>query len=872
MTQKGLTEIDHEIVKERNVYKKVFKLKNGHYMLYVCSDPIHYYNESKSQYEEIKCQFHKTGRKIISKIGKYKIILPNTKNSKLLTIKKDNCFAQIQYLGNKHSCSTWKKKMSFSVSQMKNINNKHIFHFHNSFLNSFPMIRYSNVEDGIDLEFIITNRGIKNNIIIRKSFEKYDFRFNIYVNSLAIKTLNNNKELLFLSGHAGERITKKIVHVTSPIMIDFSGSRSDDIFYSIKENNIDDYCFSVKADNSWINNIEKQFPVVISFEWIFDDIPQSPIRFSNTVPNYRGPLTEIKNISSWGSTLKIETKDIPKGTLIRNAIIALREYRSRTQNHFICSLIGGGEILGVHSSKENYGLFVADIYNSLLMANNKPYVILKLLPALVYGLGMSFESPEKWCDKCIQEAREKAIGNNPKENNGVIDITPCNLDRLVEEIGHIEFEPNIAVYVEYSCENNINDICSPMITISKDRYIKEIIDLCSGDFFIQAYDIVDKKTDFSLGHCFSSSYRENHHLFGNGWSILQENNGNNHTLPYDENNIIKEMSNDIGICVTFSYSSKRLTSLSYSHGKKNSYTYDSMGELRRIRYSDGTTIEFSFNSRGLLSKIKSRDNTLKTFEYLSNGRIRKVSEFVTNPVNSKKRLTNQKTIIYHGRRSTSIIENDRTITFFFDRTGIKEYSYIIPSKKKNYEFLNGCAMTTIYQIDNGKTIPWISSEKLGENNLIENGKFDDRSEIPWQLIGTRVTIFDTDEIVSLDNYTNAYRIIGIAHTEKYLKQKIFLPSDKTNEQIYVFSAWAMANSITPCNKTKFEIRAEVYYKDGHSDVLSCPFDYKNKEWQLAVLPIVIKMNECVSSVIVYLDYSHNNDICLFSNVRFVCVK
>ena len=339
MVQNELNEIDYEIIEQRNVYKKVFKLKNGHHMLYICSDPIHFFDETKSQYEEIKCQFHKTGRKIISKIGKYKIILPNTKNSKLLTIKKDNCFAQIQYLGNKHSCSTWKKKMSFSVSQMKNINNKHIFHFHNSFLNSFPMIRYSNVEDGIDLEFIITNRGIKNNIIIRKSFEKYDFRFNIYVNSLAIKTLNNNKELLFLSGHAGERITKKIVHVTSPIMIDFSGSRSDDIFYSIKENNIDDYCFSVKADNSWINNIEKQFPVVISFEWIFDDIPQSPIRFSNTVPNYRGPLTEIKNISSWGSTLKIETKDIPKGTLIRNAIIALREYRSRTQNHFICSLI-----------------------------------------------------------------------------------------------------------------------------------------------------------------------------------------------------------------------------------------------------------------------------------------------------------------------------------------------------------------------------------------------------------------------------------------------------------------------------------------------------------------------------------------------------
>lgn len=189
---------------------------------------------------------------------------------------------------------------------------------------------YKGFNQQSDLEYIVTSNSLKENIVVYKPQAEYVYSFDLNSDGL-IPVEQANGSIILVKSEASQ---EAVFTLDAPYMYDANGAESYDIELSIKENG-DEYVVTVEADSTWLNNSEREFPVVIDPTW---SAPNSKIQdvyvINGTFANSPRSNTEIRA----GRNLTNIVRSYIKLTLPTNLPIGYSLYNStlvlKKQNYF----------------------------------------------------------------------------------------------------------------------------------------------------------------------------------------------------------------------------------------------------------------------------------------------------------------------------------------------------------------------------------------------------------------------------------------------------------------------------------------------------------------------------------------------------------
>ncbi len=118
-------------------------------------------------------------------------------------------------------------------------------------------VKYSSVMENVDISYEISGSDIKENIIVNDKLSSYSFTFDIKAKKLDLE----------LCEDGSISITKEdgtpFAYIPAPFMYDSNNEYSTDVSFSLEEYKKDRYYLTVTADEEWMNEEGREFPVVI---------------------------------------------------------------------------------------------------------------------------------------------------------------------------------------------------------------------------------------------------------------------------------------------------------------------------------------------------------------------------------------------------------------------------------------------------------------------------------------------------------------------------------------------------------------------------------------------------------------------------------
>lgn len=124
-------------------------------------------------------------------------------------------------------------------------------------MRSTSTVLYENILPNTDLEYILTYKDIKENIIVKAPADNYCYSFALDLEGLDAQ-LQEDGSVSITDSTSGE----EQYIIPSPYMYDANGNISDAVYYELAYAN-DQYYLSVTADAHWINAAERNFPVTV---------------------------------------------------------------------------------------------------------------------------------------------------------------------------------------------------------------------------------------------------------------------------------------------------------------------------------------------------------------------------------------------------------------------------------------------------------------------------------------------------------------------------------------------------------------------------------------------------------------------------------
>ena len=149
-------------------------------------------------------------------------------------------------------------------------------------------IKYSEIYNGIDLEYVIKADRIKENITIRKRRQNYDFAYAISAKGLVLELDTKTGAINYYSG---EDLGKgaPVFTMPAPYMFDAAGHMSYSVKYALEQIDEGEYILYVIPDTEWINGDCIAFPVVIDPTVVVWNVEEKELYYK-MVQNKESPL------------------------------------------------------------------------------------------------------------------------------------------------------------------------------------------------------------------------------------------------------------------------------------------------------------------------------------------------------------------------------------------------------------------------------------------------------------------------------------------------------------------------------------------------------------------------------------------------------
>ena len=308
-----------EDVSRRGENEKHFLMSDGSSVAALYETDVHYRDETGA-FQEIDNSFESAGDEYQTKEGKQKVKLAKKASAKkLVTIHTDGykiSWGFADAAKSRAEVQPMEENLIDDPFAVKNLTGE---------------MRYSDVFDGVDLRYLVTPEGVKEDIVLKDRSARRSFSVYYDVGQLTARQKDSRTvELL-----AGETVVYEII---APVMTDANGSFSDALALSLTEQKNGKLTVVLTADSAWLDDSARCYPVTVD-PTVSTTLGSSVLdcKFTfNADPLSISNINDVYNISNityvgWDVVLGDMTslyyfKALPtlsKGDYVTNAVFAL---------------------------------------------------------------------------------------------------------------------------------------------------------------------------------------------------------------------------------------------------------------------------------------------------------------------------------------------------------------------------------------------------------------------------------------------------------------------------------------------------------------------------------------------------------------------
>ena len=243
----------YEAVDLRDTNTKHFRLPDGSYVAAQYDYPVHYIND-RGEFEDINNTLSSSGSEFSTGDSRIKFIKKITGNGNIFTLHENNTKITMGLVGAEKKTPGVVTSKSNSDDYIEDVIGKMT-----NLENISSTIRYSDILDGVDIEYIIHSLNIKENLIVKERKDSYSYTFTLDLNNLyAVLSSDGNVYIT----NANEEI--KYV-IPAPIVYDSNGKYAPDgeSSYYLEEIGSGKYLLTVNVSSEWMNDEERAFPVTV---------------------------------------------------------------------------------------------------------------------------------------------------------------------------------------------------------------------------------------------------------------------------------------------------------------------------------------------------------------------------------------------------------------------------------------------------------------------------------------------------------------------------------------------------------------------------------------------------------------------------------
>lgn len=314
------SEILFEDTTKRSENVKHFRMKNGHYMAAVYDKPVHTFDKVTGKFVDIVHRFDEKEECFEAETDRFKARFPKKEGKrKFVTVEKDGRSVSWRYIP---ATNSHKKHAVAAIHQHERASLME--------LPRFPQLKYEKTEGQIDLEYGITEQGVKENIVLAKHPKHSTFRFELKLDGLRAVLAEDKKSILLF---AEDMETDEPEFIIPPVnMTDAAGVYSEAAYYElvVDENNT---VMEIVIDPEWLLAEERLYPVIVDPQiFMYNNGSTNPWTMASvnsinqkTTDSYSLKVGYDQSCAENRVFMKVTLAKPPQGYMITDAILKLAQ-------------------------------------------------------------------------------------------------------------------------------------------------------------------------------------------------------------------------------------------------------------------------------------------------------------------------------------------------------------------------------------------------------------------------------------------------------------------------------------------------------------------------------------------------------------------
>ena len=243
----------YEVVDLREANAKHFRLADGSYALAHYDYPVHYIDEY-GDYVDIDNRLSDSGSEFSTENARVKFIKKITGNGNIFTLHENNAKITMGLVGAEKKTAGVVTSVGNSDDYIEDALGKLT-----NLENISSTIRYSDILDGVDIEYIVHSLNIKENIIVKERKDSYSYTFTIELNNLeAVLSDDGNVYISNTDGEVKYIIPAPVVYDADKVYAPEGASG-----YELTKAGNGKYELTVTVSTEWMNDEARAFPVTI---------------------------------------------------------------------------------------------------------------------------------------------------------------------------------------------------------------------------------------------------------------------------------------------------------------------------------------------------------------------------------------------------------------------------------------------------------------------------------------------------------------------------------------------------------------------------------------------------------------------------------
>ena len=265
-----------EVIDRREETVKHFRTEDGSFAAVQYNVPVHEMDEN-GEWQDIDNTLSATGSEYITSNARVKFAKKTTGNETLFTLHDGNHKIDMSLSGaNKKvagQVTNTQTEFSEDATQLQKLM---------ALDKLSSKILYPDILTGVDLEYVVESCNIKENIIVKERTDSYSYTFEIKLNHLEAVLCEDG------SVSITDPDTDEVVYtIPKGYMFDADGAYSDGVSYTLENSGNGTCSLTITADEAWINDSERVFPVTVD----------PPIYSTSTTDNVIDTYIDSDNVS-----------------------------------------------------------------------------------------------------------------------------------------------------------------------------------------------------------------------------------------------------------------------------------------------------------------------------------------------------------------------------------------------------------------------------------------------------------------------------------------------------------------------------------------------------------------------------------------------